>query len=90
MQGEARYTVRPATAATGAGSELEVTISWRLTGALAQFARTALVQSLARQVLQAFTANLEALIAGNAPRMTRPLGVFGLLWSLIRAHLFGR
>jgi carbon-monoxide dehydrogenase small subunit len=90
VQGEARYTVRPATAATGAGSELEVTISWRLTGALAQFARTALVQSLARQVLQAFTANLEALIAGNAPRMTRPLGVFGLLWSLIRAHLFGR
>jgi carbon-monoxide dehydrogenase small subunit len=82
VTGEATYALRP----TGAGTELEVSLSWRLTGPLAQFARTELVQTLARQVLKAFSANLEALIAGQAPVAARPLGLFALLWSLIRAR----
>jgi len=84
VDGEARYAVRPA----GAGTELEVTLSWRLTGSLAQFARTELVQAVARQLLERFTANLEALIHGRAPAEARPLGVFALLWAMIRARLF--
>jgi aerobic-type carbon monoxide dehydrogenase small subunit (CoxS/CutS family)/carbon monoxide dehydrogenase subunit G len=84
VDGEARYAVRPA----GAGTELEVTLSWRLTGSLAQFARTELVQAVARQLLERFTANLEALIQGRAPAEARPLGVFALLWAMIRARLF--
>jgi aerobic-type carbon monoxide dehydrogenase small subunit (CoxS/CutS family)/carbon monoxide dehydrogenase subunit G len=86
VEGEAQYVVRSA----GAGTELEVTLSWRLTGSLAQFARTELVQALARRLLGDFTVNLEALIQGKAPAVARPLGLFGLLWALIRARLFGR
>jgi carbon-monoxide dehydrogenase small subunit len=86
VQGEAHYVVRPA----GAGTELEVTVTWRLTGALAQFARAEIVQALARQLLGQFTTNLEALIQGNTPAAALPLGLFGLLWALIRARLFGR
>jgi carbon-monoxide dehydrogenase small subunit len=82
ITGEATYALRP----TAAGTELDVSLSWRLTGALAQFARTELVQTLARQVLKAFSANLEALMAGQAPTASRPLGLFTLLWSLIRAR----
>ena len=86
VEGEAHYAIHPA----AAGSELEVSLSWRLTGSLAQFARTELVQALARQLLRTFTANLEALIQGRAPAEARPLGVFALLWAMIRARLFGR
>jgi len=84
VEGEAHYAVRPA----GAGTELEVALSWRLTGSLAQFARTELVQVVARQLLEQFTANLEALIQGNAPAEARPLGLFALLWATVRAWLF--
>jgi carbon-monoxide dehydrogenase small subunit len=86
VEGEARYVVRTA----GTGTALEVTLSWRLTGALAQFARTELVRALAQRLLASFTANLETLIAGNPPAETRPLGLLGLLWALLRAWLFGR
>jgi aerobic-type carbon monoxide dehydrogenase small subunit (CoxS/CutS family)/carbon monoxide dehydrogenase subunit G len=86
VEGEARYAVRPA----NGGTALEVQLSWRLTGSLAQFARTDLVQAVARRLLQSFTSNLESLLAGNAPAAPRPLGMFGLLWALIRARLFGR
>jgi len=86
VEGEARYVVRPA----GAGTALEVTLSWRLTGALAQFARTEPVQALAQRLLRSFTANLEALIEGKAPAEARPLGLLRLLWALLRARLFGR
>jgi carbon-monoxide dehydrogenase small subunit len=86
VAGEARYVVRPAST----GTELEVTLSWRLTGSLAQFARAELVQVLARQLMGRFTANLEALIAGRAPIEARPLGLLALLWALIRSRLFGR
>ncbi len=80
----ASYAIHP----SGAGTALELTLSWRLTGSLAQFARTELVQALARQVLSQFKANLEALIAGKAPAEAKPLGLLGLLWALIRARLF--
>ena len=86
VEGEAHYAIHPA----AAGSELEVSLSWRLTGSLAQFARTELVQALARGLLERFTANLEALIQGKAPAEVPPLGLFALLWALIRTRLFGR
>jgi carbon-monoxide dehydrogenase small subunit len=86
VTGEATYSVRPATA----GTELEISLSWRLTGTLAQFARAELVQSLARQVLRTFSTNLESLIADRAPTASRPLSFFALLWSLIRARIWRR
>ncbi len=86
VEGEASYAIHP----SGAGTALELTLSWRLTGSLAQFARTEIVQALARQLLGQFTTNLEALIAGKAPAEAKPLGLLGLLWALIRARLFRR
>jgi aerobic-type carbon monoxide dehydrogenase small subunit (CoxS/CutS family)/carbon monoxide dehydrogenase subunit G len=86
VEGEASYAVCPA----GSGTVLEVKLSWRLTGSLAQFARTDLIQAVAQRLLRSFTSNLESLLAGNAPSAPRPLGVFALLWALIRARLFGR
>jgi carbon-monoxide dehydrogenase small subunit len=86
VEGDARYAVRSA----GAGSELEVSLAWRLTGSLAQFARTELVQAVAAPLLANFSANLEALVAGNAPIAPRPLGLFTLFWALVRARLFRR
>jgi carbon-monoxide dehydrogenase small subunit len=86
VEGDARYVVRPA----GVGTALEVSVSWRLTGSLAQFARVELVRSIARQLLRSFAGNLESLIAGNGSVPARPVGVFALLWAMIRARLFGR
>lgn len=87
VEGTAVYTVRPA----DRGSELDVTLSWRLAGSLAQFARTELVQALARRLLQTFTRNLEAMIAGETvPSSPRPLGLLALIASLIRAWLRAR
>jgi carbon-monoxide dehydrogenase small subunit len=88
VEGEASYSVRPA--GDGAGTVLEVALSWRLTGSLAQFARTELVETLARRLLQTFSANLQALIAGRAPVAPRPIGLLRLLWDVIRTRLFGR
>jgi carbon-monoxide dehydrogenase small subunit len=91
VQGEALYRVRPASPGAGlGGAELEVTLSWRLTGSLAQFARTELVQTLARRMLASFAANLEAMVEGEAPPAGRPLGLLGLIWGMIRDRLFGR
>jgi carbon-monoxide dehydrogenase small subunit len=86
VSGEAVYALHQ----SETGTDMEVSLTWRLTGPLAQFARTELVQTLARQVLRAFSTNLEALIAGQAPVAARPLGLFALLWSLIRAVFFRR
>ena len=86
VEGEANYAVHP----SGTGTALEVTLSWRLTGSLAQFARTELVQALARQVLSQFTANLEGLVAGKVPAEAKALGLLGLLWALIRTRLVRR
>lgn len=85
-EGTASYAI----VAADPGTRLQVTVAWRLTGTLAQFARTELVQAVARQLLRTFTDNLEALTAGKAPAAARPLGLFGLLWAMIRARLFGR
>ena len=41
-------------------------------------------------MLASFTANLEALSQGEAPAKSRPLGLLGLLWAMIRARLFWR
>jgi aerobic-type carbon monoxide dehydrogenase small subunit (CoxS/CutS family)/carbon monoxide dehydrogenase subunit G len=88
VEGEARYIVRPDE--TGTGTWLDITLSWRLTGSLAQFARTELLQAVAGQILESFTANLEALIQGNAPVQARPIGMLRLLWALLRGRLLRR
>ena len=67
---------------------LEVTLTWRLTGALAQFNRAGLVQDVVRRLATGFAANLEASLTGAAPPHLGKLGLLGLLWSVLKARLF--
>jgi carbon-monoxide dehydrogenase small subunit len=77
--GEARWQVTQ----QGEGSLLTVMLTWRLTGALAQFNRAGLVRDLVRRLAAEFARNLEAAIAGQPPSPSRPLSLWGLLWSII-------
>jgi aerobic-type carbon monoxide dehydrogenase small subunit (CoxS/CutS family)/carbon monoxide dehydrogenase subunit G len=87
-EGEVHWQVLPA--AEG-GSELAVRLAWRLTGALAQFNRAGLVQDLVRRLAAEFARNLDALTAGAAPPpAAKPLGLLSLLWSMLKARIFGR
>ncbi len=85
--GEARFAVREPGSGDG-GAIIDVTLSWRLSGMLAQFNRPALVGAVVKQLAVAFAKNLEALIAGDNPQTARPLGLFALLWTIIRTRLF--
>ncbi|MCK8787825.1 SRPBCC family protein [Roseomonas sp. NAR14] len=80
-----------------AGSLVTVRLSWRLTGALAQFNRAGLVQDLVRRLAASFAANLQSRLAATAagkapppPAEAKPLGLFALLWSMLKARLLGR
>ena len=67
-----------------------VTLTWKLSGALAQFNRANLVRDIVRRLAAIFAANLESAITGE-PLSTRvTLGGFGLIWSIIKARFFSR
>jgi carbon-monoxide dehydrogenase small subunit len=85
--GTVRWRVLP----HAAGSEVVVSLSWRLVGALAQFNRGGLTADLVRRLVGQFAANLGAQLAGKPPPPTaQPIGLFGLLWAALKARLFGR
>jgi len=86
-EGEASWTVAPGAAG---GSDLTVRLSWRLTGPLAQFGRAALVQDLVRRIAQDFARNLDALVAGAPVPAAQPVGLFAMLWAVLRGWLSGR
>ena len=86
--GEARFAVRPGQ--MGEGTILDVTLSWRLSGMLAQFNRSGLVHGMVRQIAATFARNLEASVTNSEPPAARPLGLLALLWSMIRMRLTGR
>jgi carbon monoxide dehydrogenase subunit G len=86
--GEARFAVRPAP--TDQSTILDVTLSWRLSGMLAQFNRSGLVHGVVRQIAATFARNLEASLTNAEPPAARPLGLLALLWSMIRMRLMGR
>jgi aerobic-type carbon monoxide dehydrogenase small subunit (CoxS/CutS family)/carbon monoxide dehydrogenase subunit G len=85
--GEMSWVVAPG---RQSGSDVTVRLSWRLTGPLAQFGRAALVQDLVRRITQDFARNLDAMVAGEAPPPARPVGLFALLWALLKARVLRR
>ena len=85
-EGEVGWSVVPA---DDGNSEILVRLSWRLTGPLAQFSRGSLVRDLVRRLAQDFAHNIDAIVAGRAPRPTRPIGVFTLLWQRLKDLLRG-
>ena len=86
-EGDVHWRVVPA---EGGGSDILVQLSWRLTGPLAQFARGVLVHDLVRRLAQDFARNLDAMVAGQAPQPTPPIGLAGLLWRKLMDLLRGR
>ena len=86
-EGEVRWRVQ----GEDTGSRVTLGLSWRLTGALAQFSRGSLVADLVSRLVAQFAANLEADLAGRAPPAeAKPLNALALFWMLLKAKLFGR
>jgi aerobic-type carbon monoxide dehydrogenase small subunit (CoxS/CutS family)/carbon monoxide dehydrogenase subunit G len=87
-EGEARWQVIDGDAN---GSVIVVNLTWRLTGPLAQFNRSGLIQDIARRLTAAFAINLEAAIDNRTPPVatSRGISAFGLFWSVIKVRLFG-
>jgi aerobic-type carbon monoxide dehydrogenase small subunit (CoxS/CutS family)/carbon monoxide dehydrogenase subunit G len=88
-EGEARWQVIDGVADNAV---VVVNLTWRLTGPLAQFNRSGLIQDIVRRLAATFASNLEASIDNRAPPVAVSQGIsaFGLLWSVIKARLFGR
>jgi carbon-monoxide dehydrogenase small subunit len=88
-RGIVAYSVKPDEG--GAGTRVDVDVGYTLTGMLAQFGRSGLVQGIAGRLTAAFAQNLEArLSAGSdgaaAPPLVRELNA----GSLITAVVLGR
>jgi carbon-monoxide dehydrogenase small subunit len=86
-EGEVTWTIAPGPLS---GSDVTVRLRWRLTGPLAQFGRATLVHDLVRHVAQDLGRNLDAIVAGEAPPPGRTVGLFAMLWTLLKARMFGR
>ncbi len=99
-RGMVAYSVKPDEG--GAGSRVDVDVGYTLTGMLAQFGRSGLVQDIASRLTAAFAQNLEARLsarndAAAAPPLVRQLNagslittvVLGRVKDLIR-RIFGR
>ena len=93
-RGEIRYTLLPER--DGAATRVEVDVGFTLTGPLAQFSRSTLVQDIARRMTAAFAQNLEARLdaehggraGGAAPAQAAELNAGSLfvsvLWNRIK------
>jgi len=68
-------------------TRVAATISYALTGRLAQIGRSAIARDLARRLGEAFAANLDAELAGGTPRTGAPLGGGLLLLQLVADRL---
>ena len=89
-RGMIAYSVKPGERA--AGSRVDVDVGYTLTGMLAQFSRSSLVEDLARRLTAAFAQNLEArLSAGNdvadPPSAVRELNAGSLIAAALLARL---
>lgn len=96
-RGMISYRLLPA--GDGRSTTVKVTVGYTLTGMLAQFGRSGIVQDVAARLTQAFVQNLEARLGGKTDAApVTPAGldagslVFGLIAEKIRAffrRLFG-
>ncbi len=71
------------------GTRVDVTISYVLTGALAQFGRSGLVRDLAARIGETFAQNLEHRLSapGSRPMVTSSLNVLSLGWNVLLGRL---
>jgi aerobic carbon-monoxide dehydrogenase small subunit len=88
-RGIVAYSVKPGKG--GAGSRVDVDVGYTLTGMLAQFGRSGLVQDIAGRLTAAFAQNLEARLSAGSDGAAAPLLVRELnAGSLITTVVLGR
>jgi carbon-monoxide dehydrogenase small subunit len=88
-RGVITYSVKPDE--SGAASRVDVDIGYTLTGMLAQFSRSSLVQDVASRLTAAFAQNLEARLSAENDAAEPPPSVHELnAGSLIAAVLLGK
>jgi aerobic carbon-monoxide dehydrogenase small subunit len=87
-RGVVAYSVKPDEA--GAGSRVDVDVGFTLTGMLAQFGRSGLVQDIASRLTAAFARNLEARLSsggddggGEPPPLVRELNAGWLITAVL-------
>ena len=85
-EGELKWRVLPG---ESSDSLIQVSLSWRLSGRLAQFNRVGLVQDVIQRLASIFVSNLEASLKGEAisERSVKPLGLGSLMWGVFKARL---
>ena len=83
-RGSIRYRLR---ATTESSTDVELSIGYTLTGPLAQFSRTDLVQDIAARLIQAFVARLEARLSGQAPPAAGELQGGALILSVLAQRI---
>jgi carbon-monoxide dehydrogenase small subunit len=83
--GELEYVLEPAPD----GTRVAVTIRALLTGPLAQFGRSGIVEDLVARLTATFAQNLEARLRGTAPdeENQTPLAAGSLLWQVVVARV---
>ncbi len=90
-RGEVRYRLIPIE--NGVATRVEITVGYTLTGSLAQFGRSGIVQDVAGRLTAVFAQNLVARLggangAGAAPPVTE-LNAGTLVWSVLVARAKG-
>jgi carbon-monoxide dehydrogenase small subunit len=85
-RGIVAYSVKPDEG--GAGSRVDVDVGYTLTGMLAQFGRSGLVQDIAGRLTAAFAQNLETRLSGGsdgaaAPPLVRELNAGSLITTVV-------
>jgi carbon-monoxide dehydrogenase small subunit len=69
-RGEIAYQLSPE--ANGTATRVDVTVGYTLSGMLAQFSRSGLIQDVAKRLTQAFATNLEARLGASQGRGQTP------------------
>jgi carbon-monoxide dehydrogenase small subunit len=86
-RGSIRYRLR---AAGDRSTRVELTIGYTLTGPLAQFSRTDLMQDIAGRLIMTFVARLEARLSGQAaPAAAGELNAGSLILSVLAQRIGG-
>ena len=85
-EGELQWRVLPGEAN---GSLIQVNLSWRLSGRLAQFNRAGLVQDVIQRLAAIFVSNLESSLKGEAvdQRSIKPLGLWSLMLGVFKSRV---
>ena len=91
-EGEVIWRVLQGDAVHTTGSTLLVTLSWRLSGRLAQFNRAGLVQDVVERLASVFTANLERSIRCEPVSSDKisPISFWSLVWTIMKGRLVRR